>query len=401
MQRTCARLVAAIAAVMLVACSGGSADPTPIPEATARPPGAITVPAGGTLTIGVSAPLSGDQQQLGQDVADAAELGLRDAGASLKGFPVAIRPEDDGCADAEQAVRAAGRLIDVPTLAAVIGPMCTTGAQAADSVYEAAHVVHISPAATRVALSEQGEAFFFRMAWRDDVQAREQADFAVGTMHADTAAVVDDGEAYGVTLADAFEAAFLQAGGQVVSRQRIERGEVDFSSLAATVRNQDPDVVVFEGLNPEGALIVRRLREEQYAGSFLGPDGLLSLRDFIGAAGVNAEQAVITGGPSPDELFGQHYQEAFGRVPSTPFVLQAYDAVKVLLTALDAVAVVGADGALTIDRAALARQLHTQASIGLTGVIAFDERGDRKGDLPIEVGLAIYRVRESRFERVD
>jgi branched-chain amino acid transport system substrate-binding protein len=284
--------------------------------------------------------------------------------------------------------------------------MCTTGAQAADSVYDTWHVVHILPSATRADLSQQDEQFFFRVAWIDEAQSDAQAAYAHDTLRATTAIVIDDAEPYGRTLAEAFTVAFERAGGDVTSRERIERGDTDFAALARRVTSANPDVVAFEGLNPEGALIVQALRKEGYTGAFIAPDGVLNARDFIDATrdkttGVPAaDGAIVTGGWTPRDDFVARFQDALQRAPSTPFVLQAHDAATALLKAIEAVATERADGMLVIDRVKLAESLRTQGLDGLTGTIRFDEHGDRIGGSAKAAGLSIYRVVDGRFEPV-
>lgn len=399
MHRVAIWIAVTVAAVTVAAC-GGARGAHPTPTAPPPAPSSIVIPRGQPIVIGVSAALSGDQANLGRDIADAADLAAGDRGGTLKGHPLKVQRLDDGCTNAENAVDVAHSLIKIDTLVGVVGPMCTTGAQAADKVYEAAAVVHISPAATRIDLSTQGERYFFRTAWRDDAQAATQSQFAAGTLKASSAVLVDDGEPYGKTLADAFAAAFAQAGGHIAMRERIDRGTVEFSALAQQVKSASPDAVVFEGLNPEGALLVKALRDAGYAGSFIAPDGLLSVRDFIAPGGAAAEGTIVTGGATPDDAFSGRFKDRFQRMPTTPFVLQSYDAVNVLLEAVASAATEAGDGALVIDRARLADALRAQRFAGLTGPIQFDENGDRRGDTAAELGLAIYRVVNGRFEKV-
>ena len=399
MGRTTASRWTLLAAAILAACGGTStkqATPTTAPEPSAT----IEIPKGQPLKIGVSAALSGDQQSLGADLADAVELATKDRNSTLKGHPLRVVRMDDRCNDAEQAVAVGRSLTADQGMAGVIGPMCTTGAQAANSVYEAAHLVHILPAATRADLSQQGERFLFRTAWLDGAQAQAQAAYAATSLHAATAVVVDDAEPYGRTLADGFTAAFEATGGTVGFRERIQRGDKDFSALARKVKSTNPDVVAFEGLNPEGALVVQALRKGEYRGAFVAPDGVLSARDFIGADKSSAaEGAIVTGGPTPDDAFVAKFREAFKRAPGTPFVLQAHDAATALLKAIESVATERADGTLVIDREQLAATLRAQGLDGLTGTIRFDERGDRSGATAQEAGLVVYVVKNGRFER--
>ena len=99
--------------------------------------------------------------------------------------------------------------------------------------------------------------------------------------------------------------------------------------------------------------------------------------------------------------FNLRFQAQFQRLPSTPFVLQAYDAVRVLLLAMEAVATTDEDGALTIDRTVLAEEMRSRAFLGLTGRIEFDEHGDRLGETARELGLVLYRVANAQFVPVE
>lgn len=397
---TATRWALLAAAVLLAACGGGSATKQATPTTPPEPAAAIEISKGQPLKIGVSAALSGDQQSLGMDLADAVELAAKDHGGTIKGHPIRIVRMDDRCNDAEQAVAVARSLVADASIAGVIGPMCTTGAQAANSVYEAAHSIHILPAATRADLSQQGERFLFRTAWLDDAQAQAQANYAKTTLHATTAVVVDDAEPYGKTLADGFAAAFEAAGGTVTSRERIQRGDKDFSALARKVKSANPDIIVFEGLNPEGGLVAQALRKGEYRGTFVAPDGVLNARDFIVADKSGAtDGAIVTGGAAPDDAFVSKFRDAFKRAPGTPFVLQAHDAATALLKAIESVATERADGTLVIDREQLAATLRAQILDGLTGRIRFDDHGDRSSTTAEDAGLVVYVVRSGRFER--
>jgi branched-chain amino acid transport system substrate-binding protein len=390
-------LIAAIFVAVAACACDGSSTASPALTPTALPPSPIEIASSADVVIGVSAALSGDQQNIGRDIADAIDLAVADYGGTLNGHAVRTVRSDDGCTDAQMAAKVAHDFVQNDTLIGVIGPVCTTGAQAANGLYERAGIAHISPSTTRVDLSAQGERYFFRTSWRDDAQAAIQAAYARGGVSAGTAVVVDDGEPYGKGLAEAFSAAFESAGGQIISHERIERGETDFSSLARMVRSADPDVLVFEGLNPEGVLLVRALRTELYGGIFIAPDGVLSVRDFLASAGPAGEGAIVSGGAAPDDAFVAKFRERFQREPTTPFVLQAYDATTVLLKAAEAAAVGGSDGSLRIDREQLAEIIRAQRVEGLTGAIHFDENGDRAGASAGEAGLVIYRVGDGMF----
>ena len=389
------------AAVLIAACGGANSvpEPTHSPTPTPAPSKEIVIAPGAPITIGLSVALSGDQQAIGQDIADAADLSLADFGGSIKGHQVVTSRKDDGCANPEMAVSVAHAFIATEGLAGVIGPMCTTGAQAADAVYEAAHVIHISPSVTRDELSQQGEQYFFRASWRDDQQATVQAHYAYDDVQAKTAFLIDDGRPYGKGLLKTFTDEYRSLGGKVAATERIAPGTNDFRTLAQQIVAANPDLVLFEGMNPEAALLVKELAAQSYTGHFMAPDSVFSVHDFIEPAGTAAEGAIVSAGPLPDLAFLGKFHDRFQRYPGTPFVLESYSAMTALLKAIDSTATTDGSGALHIDRARLAQQMRATKMLSVTGVLAFDEHGDRAGDQPADVGIAVYRVENGQFTR--
>ncbi len=390
----------ALCVVLLLAC-GDSNNPQPAPTSTIPPAKEIVVPPGAPVAIGVSVALTGDQMTRGNDMVDAARIATSLYGGTVKGHAIEIVPRDDGCTDPVKAVDVASAFTSLSGLAGVIGPMCTNGALAANVHYERAGIVHISPSATRTDLSEFGERYFFRTVWRDDAQATVQASYARQGLSASTAIVISDREPYGNALVAEFASRFELAGGRVVERLSIERGTLDMSAIAGQIVDAEPDVVVYEGINPEGALLVIALQEAGYGGGFIGPDGLLNARDFLLPAGDAATGAIITGGATPSAEYATAFETLYGRPLSTAFVLQAHDAVTALLKAVDTAATLDADGTLRIDREQLASVLRAQRFSGLTGSVGFDDRGDRRGETAEELGVTVYRVDFGVFMAID
>ncbi len=392
-------VVAVVVGALLGACSGDSAPELATPTAGPASLGPVRVATGEQFVIGVSVPLD-PAQTAGPDLAKAVELAIADFGRPIRGREVVARTIDDGCNDAEVASDTAKEFSSDALVVGIVGPMCTTGAQAANDVYEGAAMAHFQAAATRDDLSDQGEQYFFRTAWHDGAQAGVQASYAREGLGAETAIVVDDNDPYGKNLAESFIPAFEAAGGRVLAHEHITSGVTDFTVFAKQVVAAEADVVVFEGLDPEGGLLARALAAAGSEAVFIGPDSLLNARDFIGADGAAVEGSVITGGVAPDEAFVARFAERFGHDPSTSFVLQAYDATRILLTAIESVAV-EESGVVTVDRERLRDALRGQRFAGLTGVSDFDERGDRTGNTPRELGLAVYRVAGGAFEAIE
>jgi branched-chain amino acid transport system substrate-binding protein len=394
-------------ALVAAACGGDEEDAgvstaEPI-ERSPRTP--IVIPADEPITIGVSAALSGPDDALGIDSRDAVVVGVErwkeENGEQIGGHDIEIHAEDDGCSDADITSIAAGHLLrgedghrQMPGLVGIIGPMCSAGAAAVIPQYEMAGIVMISGSttATDLTLAQPSPNFFFRTAYTNASEGALQARYVIGQLDASTAYVIDDGEAYGTDLANAAQAALVSRG-RAVTRASVGRGDIDFSDLAVQVSADSPDVVIFEGFNPEGALLYRQLRDAGYDGPFVSGDGVASVSDFIEPLGEQAEGVVFTGCSAelPDE-FVADYVDIIGHPPAAPFPGQYADAATILLDALAAVAVEQDDGSLVVDPMELRDAVSKPELLaGLSGAIAFDENGDRIGQ-GADIGLVMCKV---------
>ncbi len=402
----------AVIVVVVVVATGGGDDETEseITEIERSPDTPIVIPAGEPIVIGVSAPLSGPTETLGSEARDAVIVGVElwkeGSGDALPGREIEVHAEDDGCFEADITARAAGHLLYgtdghdlIPGLVGVIGPMCSDGASRVVAVYAQAGIVMISGSATRSDLTtgQTAPEFFFRTAYSNSQEGALQARYLIARLGAATAYLIDDSGTYGTDLANSVQSRLRQSGVEV-TRVSIEAGDVDFSELAAQVAADNPEVVIFEGFNPEGALLYRQLRDAGYGGTFLSGDGVAVTSDFIEPLGELAEGAVFAGCSLtlPDE-FLLDYVEIIGSEPVTAFPAHLADATTVLLDAVAQVAEEGEDGSLVIDPLELRDAVSASTLLlGVSGAIAFDENGDRVGD-GATVGLTMCKVEDGRF----
>jgi branched-chain amino acid transport system substrate-binding protein len=385
-------------AVAATACASNEETADDLADVSLRPDAQspIVVPAGEPMVIGMSAPLTGPDEALGIEDRDAVIAGVEQwktaNGDQIKGHDIEVRAEDDGCTEADITVQAAERLLRREGLVGVIGPNCSAGAQAAIPIYAQAGIVAISGSATESALStRQPEGrFFFRTAYRNDLEGTLAGLFASVALQAEKAYLIDDGELYGTDLANAAQRA-LRDNDVVVTRESVRRGMVDFSQLAAKIVAENPDLVGFAGFNPEAALLYRQLRDAGYAGIFGSVDAAASVPSFVEPVGAAAEGVVFAGCSLtlPPDFVAQFEDVHGGRPEASAFVAQDADAVTILLDAVAQVAVEQADASLTIDPAALRDAVRaTSLEGGLSGSFAFDENGDRiprKGDVLSQV----------------
>ncbi len=387
-------------ALVAVAC-GDEEEKGEITDIQRSPDTPIVVPAGEPIIVGVSAALTGPTETQGTESRDATVVGVerwKEAnGGQIKGHDIEIHAADDGCFEADITELAAERLLRLEGLVGVIGPMCSDGTAAVIRTYANAGIVMISGSATRTDLTliQPEPKFFFRTAYTNAGEGALQARYVTARLDAATACVIDDGEAYGEDLANAAQDA-LEESGHEVTRESIVPGAVDFSDLAGRIASDNPDVVIFEGFNPEGALLYRQLRDAGYSGPFIGSDGTLSVPDFIEPVGELAEGVVFAGcSLALPEEFLADYVDIVGSEPVTAFPAQYADAATILLDAVAEVAVEQADGSLVIEPLELRDAVSMPKLLaGLSGAIAFDENGDRLAE---SSGLVMCEVKDGEF----
>jgi branched-chain amino acid transport system substrate-binding protein len=290
----------------------------------------------------------------------------------------------------------------------VLGPGCSAGARSAIPLYEQAGIVAISGSATEsdLATSQPAGGFFFRTAYRNELQGIVGGDFVAQTLGAATAYLIDDSESYGQDLAQA-AAQTLENDGVVVTRESVRRGDVDFSALAEAIAAATPGFVGFAGFNPEAVLLYRQLRDAGYTGPFGAGDAAASVQTFVDPVGAQAAEGVYFVGCSPSlpADFRADFKKTHGSEPeASAFTAHFADATTILLDAVAQVAEERSDGSLLIDPARLRDAVRaTDLDDGVSGHVAFDENGDRTStatdltEQAKDLGLAACQVQGGKL----
>jgi branched-chain amino acid transport system substrate-binding protein len=95
---------------------------------------------------------------------------------------------------------------------------------------------------------------------------------------------------------------------------------------------------------------------------------------------------VFQGDPFYADEFVPAYQDAFGSAPTAVFHAHAFDAVNILMDAVEAVAIENDDGSLSIPRQALRDEVFaTSGYPGVVGTFTCTELGDCATDVTIGI----------------
>jgi branched-chain amino acid transport system substrate-binding protein len=383
--------IAIVLAVSLAACGGDG-------------PGfdTVEIPSGEPVVIGVSTMLEGDLSSTGQALMDAATLAGESV--SIAGHEVEFVGANDGCTE-EGGAEAAEELVGQDGLVGVVGGSCSDAVLGGQPVYEDAGITHISQLSTNVATTdpEDREPYrtFLRTAFNDAIQGAEQAAFAEESLGAGTAFIVHEGFRYGgagVVFKDSFT-------GEVLGDVGFE-DETAFPDIASEIVEKDPDVVYFSGFYPTGIPFIQTLREAGFAGPIIGSDSMYD-QAMIDGLGELAEQELYVTLPSvrlegPQwEDFSSRYEQEFGADPTgTPFAAESFDAATAIILGLQTAGVVSeTDEGIEVDLEALNGAIRDSSFEGASGLIQFDDKGDRVAtDL---TPVTVFVVRDGAFEPIE
>ncbi|MDR0881523.1 MAG: branched-chain amino acid ABC transporter substrate-binding protein [Candidatus Adiutrix sp.] len=361
-------LVALISSLLLTAPLAWAADQAP-------------------LKIGVMAPVTGQWASEGQDMVNIVKL-LADEvnkNGGANGQQIAIEVADDG-GDPKTAALAAQRLVS-SGVTAVIGTYGSAVTEASQDIYADGEVLQIATGSTAIRLTEKKLPLFFRTCPRDDDQGRVLAKH-VQAMKITKAALLHDNSSYAKGLAEEVKTILDGTGVQVVFYDAITPGDRDYTTTLTTIKTKAPDIIIFTGYYPEAGMLLRQKKEMAWEVPLIGGDATnnKSLVDIAGAEAANGYYFISPTGPSDltdpmSQKFMAEYEKRFNTIPSSVWSVLAGDAFKVLVQAASQTEKPTAQN--------LAAYLHQNLKdfTGFTGPIAFDQKGDRVGDV-----YRLYRV---------
>ncbi|CAN0590437.1 unnamed protein product, partial [Laminaria digitata] len=197
------------------------------------------------------------------------------AGGVLGGRNLELVVGDTLC-NAQASVGAAGKLVNVEQVVAIIGALCS-GATigAANNVAIPAGVLMVSPASTspEIAFLDDRD-FVFRTAPSDAYQGIVLAKY-VKSKGVDSVALTYVNNAYGVGLASVFREAYIKEGGTITGDRIHEEWKSSYRSELANLTSGKPEaLVVLAYARTSGITILRQSLVNGFFRQFFGADGM-------------------------------------------------------------------------------------------------------------------------------
>ena len=379
------------AAMTLAACGEKEVPPPPTTTTTTTtlPPKPEV-----TVKIGHVGPMTGPQAHLGKDNENGAVLaieelnaqGLEIGGAKIK---FELMPEDDQ-ADAKQGPVVAQKLVDAK-VNGVIGHLNSSTTIPASKVYFDAGIPQISGSATNPEYTNQGFNTAFRVMANDVQQGKALGEFAA-KQGFKSVAIIDDRSAYGKGLADEFRKAIDAAKIKVVATEFTTDKATDFKAILTKIKGKKPELIFFAGMDPQGAPMLKQMKELGIKAKFLGGDGVCTT-DLPKNAGEAAEgnYCSLPGKPLDQLANGPAFKEKFTKRFNGEIQLYApyvYDAVMVMADAMKR--------ANSAEPAKYLPEIGKTKYPGVTSVIEFDEKGDLK-----DGAISLYQYKGGKLEYVE
>ena len=345
-----------IASFILPACGGGAG--------------------GGTIKIGLLAPLSGQVPTFGVSTKEGTEMAVKEWNekGGVLGKQIELVVADSQCS-ADPAVNAANKLIDQDKVKYIVGEVCSKASIPVSEIVNQKKVVQISPTSTNtgVTVDKDGKVkpFTFRACFIDPFQGLVMAKFAQGKGYKTAFIMFDQGNDYVRGLAEAFEKAFTDMGGQVVGKETYTSTDTDFSAILTKVADSKAEVLYLPDYYNIINLVGAQAKDKGITSVMMGGDGWDSADlDVKAAEGGFYSNHYDPGDTRPIvqewlKKYGAAYKDdkAQPKVPDALATL-AYDATNLLIAAIEK--------AGTEDTTKVAEALAGITWEGVSGKITFD-----------------------------
>ena len=365
--RPCIRVVVVLLLGVIAGCGGKKGDNVPcrVSDAGKDP-----------IVIGHFASMTGAQATFGISTDRAICLAIKeknDAGG-INGRKIGLVTIDDAGKQTEAAT-AVTRLINDHKVVAVLGEVASSLSLAGGPIAQTAKIPMISPSSTNPDVTDVGD-YIFRVCFLDDFQGWVAAKFAKDNLKATKSAILyDQAQAYSSGLADYYEKAFKEMGGEIVTKQAYTGGNLEISAQLQAIKGAGAEVVFVPGYYSDAGTIIRKGKEAGIAAKFLGGDGWDS-EELPKIAGPSINGNYFTNHYAPEEdrpavkNFVEKYKKSYNSTPDGLAAL-GYDAALVLFDSMQrAKSLAGPDL-----REAIAA---TKDFTGVTGTFSIDERRNAK-----------------------
>ena len=262
---------AAVMALSLAGCSGGSMDDSSSSSAKAS---------GDSITIGTVTTNSGTAAAYGEAEVKGFELAVSEINAKggINGKKVKLESMDDK-GDATEASNAYNKLAGDNNVLAVAGPTISATTAAVAPLADQSKLVTIAPAATSDSI-ETGN-YLFRTCFKDSYQGEVAARFAAENLKVKKVAVLyGTGDPYSSGVGEAFAKAAEKLGLEVMDKESSSSADdTEYSAQLQKIQASGAELLYAPYYySVAGPYIIPQARSVGFEGYVMGPDGYDGLK---------------------------------------------------------------------------------------------------------------------------
>lgn len=262
---------AAVMALSLAGCSGGSMDDSSSSSAKAS---------GDSITIGTVTTNSGTAAAYGEAEVKGFELAVSEINAKggINGKKVKLESMDDK-GDATEASNAYNKLAGDNNVLAVAGPTISATTAAVAPLADQSKLVTIAPAATSDSI-ETGN-YLFRTCFKDSYQGEVAARFAAENLKVKKVAVLyGTGDPYSSGVGEAFAKAAEKLGLEVVDKESSSSADdTEYSAQLQKIQASGAELLYAPYYySVAGPYIIPQAHSVGFEGYVMGPDGYDGLK---------------------------------------------------------------------------------------------------------------------------
>src|SRR5271157_6013848 len=324
------------------------------------------------IKIGVAGPITGANATFGAQLTQGVEQAVEDinkAGGIL-GQQITLEQGDD-VSDPKQGVSVANKFVG-DGVKFVVGHFNSGVTIPGSDVYAENGILFITPSATNPKVTDRGLWDAFRTCGRDDQQGLVWAEYARDKLKGKKIAIVHDKTTYGKGLADVARDEMHKFGIKEVLYEGVNTGEKDYSAIVSKIKESGADYLMWGGLQTEGGLILRQMRDQGLKTVMISGDGIAT-DEFAQIGGPGVEGTLMTFGPearkNPNAKDVVAEFAAKGFDPEA-YTLYSYAGVQIIKQA--------AEKAKSLDPKKVAEAMHSGMTFHtVLGDISYDKKGDR------------------------
>ncbi|MGC2204121.1 MAG: branched-chain amino acid ABC transporter substrate-binding protein, partial [Stellaceae bacterium] len=346
-----------------------------------------------SVTVGITVPLTGSDAEGAILIKNGAMMAVDDANAKggIAGYKINVMVLDNGTTtagqyDPAQAATNARKLVADQSVIANVGPEMSGSGKAMTAILSQGDLGTITPSSTNPDITDPkfasqfapaGKAIYFRTVTTDAYQGPNMANYMAQTLKVKKVYILDDSGAYGVGMANAFEAQAKKNGMTVLGHDQLDPREADYATILTKIKALKPDALYYGGVSLAGIKVAKQSHDIMPDVIKAGGDGaygapMLKGSGFPAMEGWYATIAAPYIADNPDvQPWIKRYIAKYGQGPGA-YSFTAYDGMLVILDAIKRVAESGEP----VTRSAVRDAIQTAHLETLQGVVSFNQYGD-------------------------